>query len=132
MSTSGSSGVSTCVGGSINGAPPPLVGVFVTTPVTLERSDNTITITPQDQSATFRMELQLAGANLAGTAGGKFKSSATTVTVSGTSSGGSAIVAGIVGQSGPYVVSGALTGTVSTDPGLSCTNNGHTWTLMPR
>lgn len=130
MATSGNSGFSSCVSLTAGGTSPAFASVFASTPVVLDRSGNAITITPQDQAATFRMQLQVAGANLSGTAAGDYQTGATKMSVTGTS-GGSAIATGIVGQAGPYVASGALTGTVSID-GLSCTNNGHTWTLMPR
>jgi hypothetical protein len=128
MSNSGGSGFSTCVSETIGGEAPVFASVFVPTPVQLDHSGNTITVTPDDPAATFRMQLQMTGASLLGTASGQFQSSATTVTVTGPSGNASATAIGIVG---PSSVSGALTGTVSV-AGLSCTNNGHTWMLAPR
>jgi hypothetical protein len=81
MSTSGNSGFSFCVSG--HGQPPSFAAVSVPTPVQVNHIGNTIDITPDDPAATFRMQLQMSGANLSGTAAGRFQSSATTVTVLG-------------------------------------------------
>lgn len=129
MSTSGNSGFRSCVSLTAGGESPALAGVFVPTPVRVDHSGSTITITPDDPAATFRMQLQLAGATLSGAASGAFQSSATTVKVTGASSDGSAAATGVV--VGPSNVSGVINGTVSVQ-GLSCTNNGHTWILAPR
>lgn len=129
MSTSGS-GVSSCVSLTA-GAPPAFAAVFVPTSVHVNQSGPTITVTPDDPAATFRMQLQLTGSTLSGAASGQYQSGGSTIAVSGASSGGAAIATGVVGSFGPYVVSGMLTGTVSVQD-MSCTNNGHTWTLMPR
>jgi hypothetical protein len=128
MATSGNSGFSSCVSITIGGEMPAFAAVFVPTPVQVNHDGNTITITPDDPAATFRMQLQLAGASLSGTASGKFQSSATTVTVTGATSA-AAVATGIV--VGPSNVSGVINGTVSVQ-GLSCTNNAHTWLLAPR
>ena len=103
--------------------------VFVAAPVQVTHSGNTIIITPDDPAATFRMQLQLAGSTLSGTASGQLQSGGATVTVTGTSPNASAAASGVV--VGPSSVSGGLNGTVSVQ-GLSCTNNAHTWTLAPR
>jgi hypothetical protein len=127
MSTSGTSGFSSCVSLTIGGAPPAFAAVFVPTPVHVERAGNSVTISPDDPSATFRMQLQIAGATLAGSASGQYRSSAT-LTVTGRSSDTPAAVTGTVGLAS---ASGALEGTVSVDA-LSCTNNGHSWMLSAR
>jgi len=125
MATSGNSGVSACVSQTISGSPP-FVAVAAPTPVHVERTGNSATIVPDDPSATFRMQLQIAGANVSGTASGQYRTSATPIAVTGTSSG-SAAVNGVVGQ--PFT-SGSLDGSVSVD-GMTCMNNGHTWSLRP-
>ena len=132
MSTSGDSGFSACVSLTIGGeAPPAFASVSVPTPVQLDHSGDTITVTPDDPAATFRMQLQEIGPGLSGTASGKFQSGATTITVSGTSPNASAAATGVIviGASGAI---GRLNGTVSVLPGLGCTNNAHGWTLAPR
>jgi hypothetical protein len=127
MATSGTSGSSVCFSVTIGGSPG-LVAVIVPTPVQVERSGDTVTVRPDDPTATFRMQLQLAGANLAGTASGQYRSSATTVTVSGPLSAPTAEATGIVG---PSSISGTLNGTVSVES-MGCSNNGHSWSLTPR
>ena len=62
MSTSGNSGFSFCVSG--HGEPPSFAAVSVPTPVQVNHIGNTIDITPDDPAATFRMQLQMSGANL--------------------------------------------------------------------
>jgi len=128
MSTSGQSGISSCVSMTIGGSPPAFAAVFVPTPVHLERAGNDVTIAPDDPSATFRMQLQIAGANLSGKAAGQYRSSATTITVSGPTSGTAAAATGTLGQAS---ASGVLDGVVSVDA-ITCMNNGHGWTLAPR
>lgn len=127
MATSGT-GISTCVSLTSGGEAPAFAAVFVPTSVQVNHSGNTITVTPDDPTATFRMQLQVVGSALSGTASGKFQSSATTVTVSGASSDGSATATGIVAGA---IASGGISGSVSVQ-GLNCTNSGHTWTLAPR
>jgi len=127
MAPTGASGISTCAM-AIGGPLPPFSAVFVPTSVHVERAGNSATITPDDPSATFRMQLQIAGAALSGTASGQYRSSATPITVTGTSSAAPAVVRGILGSDS---ASGVLDGTVSVDS-MSCTNNGHEWTLTAR
>ena len=86
-----------------------------------------MTVTPDDPSATFRMDLQIAGANLAGTASGQYGSSATAIAVTGRTG----TPAAVIGTIGPDFASGAVEGTISV-AGMSCTNNGHSWTLRAR
>jgi hypothetical protein len=131
MATSGSSGFSTCVSQSIGGQAPAFGAIFVPTPVQVDRSGDTIIITPDDPAATFRMQLEQSGANLSGTAAGQFHSTSIVVTVSGGTSGSAGVVTGVVRPVGPASASGVIDGTISVE-GLSCSNNGHSWTLMPR
>ena len=126
MSTSGTSGFSSCVSLTIGDAPPAFAAVVVPTPVHLERMGNSVTISPDDPSATFRMQLQIAGATLSGTASGQY--GAMPIAVTGRPSDMPAAVTGTIGS---VFASGALEGTVSVDA-LSCTNNGHSWTLRAR
>jgi len=128
MSTSGTSGFSSCVSLTIDGASPGFAAVFVPTPVHLERVGNSVTISPDDPSATFRMQLQIAGATLSGTASGQYRTSATPIAVTGRPSDTPAAVIGTIGL---VSASGVLEGTVSID-GFSCTNNGHSWMLSAR
>jgi hypothetical protein len=114
---------------TIPGEASPLTNFSASAPVQLDHSGSTITVTPDDSAATFRMQLQQTGATLLGTAFGQFQDSAATVRVSGSSPNDSAAAIATVG---PSSVSGGLTGSVSFDPGMGCTNNGHTWTLAPR
>ena len=128
MSTSGTSGFSSCLSLTAGGAPPAFAAVIVPVPVQVERVGNNVTITPDDPSATFRMQLQIAGAALSGTASGQYRSSATPITVTGRSSDAPAAVSGTIGVNS---AAGALEGTVGVDA-LSCTNNGHGWMLRSR
>jgi hypothetical protein len=127
MSTSGTSGFSSCVSLTIDGQPPAFVAVAVPTPVRVERAGNSVTITPDDPSATFRMDLQLAGANLAGTASGQYGGSVAPIAVTGRSG----TPAAVIGTIGSAFTGGALEGTISVAE-MSCTNNGHSWTLRAR
>jgi hypothetical protein len=127
MATSGTSGFTTCASLTIDTSAV-LVGVAVPTPVHVERTGTIVTIAPDDASATFRMQLQVAGANLSGTASGQYSSSATTVAVAGRSGAAPATLIGLLGGAS---ASGMLDGTVSVDSG-TCSNNGHSWTLRPR
>ena len=106
MATSGDSRYSYCVSLTIGGEMPAFAAVFVPTPVQVNHDGNTVTITPDDPAATFRMHLQVTGATLSGTASGEFQSSATTVTVAGASSNGSAAATGSVIE--PSTVSGVI------------------------
>jgi hypothetical protein len=104
-----------------------VTGVIAPTAVQVERSGDAVTVRPDDPSATFRMQLQLSGAALTGTASGQYRSSATNVTVGGASLGSAASAVGAVA---PSSASGALYGTVSVE-GMTCVNGAHTWTLTP-
>jgi len=105
-----------------------IVGVTVPTNVQVAHSGNTIAVRPDDSTATFRMDLQMNGANLSGTASGQYRSSATPVTVTGNDSDAVATAAGIATGSG---ASGGFVGTVSI-PNASCRGTGNSWALMPR
>jgi hypothetical protein len=124
MSTTGSSGISTCVG--FPGGQPGFVGISAPTAAQVERTGDSITVRPDDPAATFRMDLQISGATVSGTASGQYRSAATVIAVGGSS--GAAVVTGILG---PSFMSGALTGSVSVES-LTCSNNGHSWSLAPR
>jgi hypothetical protein len=129
MSTLGKSSPGTCIG--VDGAHS-FVAVFVPTPVHVVHTGNDVTITPDDPSATFRMRLQASGENnLSGTAAGQYGSGGSTLAVTGASADGTAPAIGIVGSSGPYAASGSITGTLTVGS-MSCTNDGHGWTLMVR
>jgi len=129
MATSGNSGVSACVSASTGTQVPGFSAIFVPMPVHVAVSGSAAAITPDDESATFRMQIQIAGANVSGTASGQFRSRGTTVTVTGPFSNPSAAAA--TGVIAPTSARGSLDGTVSVE-GLSCTNNGHSWSLTPR
>ena len=128
MSTSGTSGFSSCVSLTIQGTPPPSAARSAATPAHVERAGTSVTITPDDPSATFRMQLQIASANLSGTASGQYRSSATPIAVVGRAAGTPAAATGTIG---PVSASGVLEGAVSVDA-MTCTNNGHAWSLTPR
>jgi len=126
MATSGSGGFSTCVSITIGGATPTPVTAPVSASVHVVHDGSIVIVTPDDPTATFRMDLQVSGLALAGTAAGQYQGSGTTMTV-----GGGAGSAAATGTFGPSTVSGTLDGTV-TAGGTSCTNNGHTWVLSPQ
>jgi hypothetical protein len=107
------------------GEPPPTS--TLATVVSLERSGDAVTIRPQDPSATFRLDLSIAGTALAGTASGQFRDGALQISVAG--AGQSAGVA--TGTMLAGSVAGRIDGQVSIG-GYSCSNNGHTWTLTQR
>lgn len=124
-------GFSFCVG------TPPLADIgALTTNVELQHTGNTVTIQPDDSTATFRMDLQMSGATLSGTASGQFVSAGRTVAVTG-QGGSTATAAGTASSSG---AAGNLTGNVSASgsviiggpevPGLAC--NGGNWSLTTR
>ena len=98
-----------------------------TTVVRLDRSGDAVTIRPEDPSATFRLDLHVAGSVLTGTASGEFREGALGVAV--THGGTSAAVA--TGTVLTASVAGKLDGDLSIG-GYGCSNNGHTWTLAPR
>lgn len=98
------------------------------TAVRLDRQEDVATIRPQEAAESFRMELRQAGTGLYGTAVGAFRDGTTqTVVVAG--SGQSA--AGVSGSLLAASASGRIDGQVSIG-GYGCSNNGHSWTLVPR
>jgi hypothetical protein len=108
------------------GAPPPVS--TLATVVSLDRSGDAVTIRPQDPSATFRLDLSIAGTALAGTASGQFRDGALQISVA-PGAGQSAGVA--TGTMLAGSVAGRIDGQVSIG-GYSCSNNGHMWTLTQR
>jgi hypothetical protein len=133
VSFGGGGGISACVS---SGMEP---GALATN-VELQHSGNTVTIQPDDSTATFRMDLQMSGTTLSGPVSGQFLSTGRVVAVAG--QGGSAAVA--VGTATSSGAAGNLTGNVSANgPGgpagtggivttadLTC--NGGNWSVTPR
>jgi hypothetical protein len=113
--------VSMC--GGVDGAPS---ATSAAAAVCLERFGDAITIRPEDATASFRMDLSVAGNSVSGTASGKFLDGALPVSVGGTQS-----PVKVTGTKLPASVAGGLEGQV--DIGwYGCSNNGHGWTLVPR
>jgi hypothetical protein len=118
--------VSLC--GGLSG--PPSVSAL-TAAVHLDRSADAITVRSEDMSATFRMDLLIVANTLSGTASGQFRDPMLQLSL--------AIGTGHVGQSAAQAtgtvlatsVVGKIDGSVGIG-GYSCSNNGHTWTLVPR
>jgi len=112
----------------------------LSTNVELRHSGNTVSIQADDPTATFRMDLQMSGSTLLGTASGQFPITGRTVAVAG--QGGSAAAA--VGSASSSGAAGNLTGNVSVSgsiiiggmgsvvdvPSLAC--NGGNWSVTPR
>jgi len=134
MSTSGepvcNNGV--CLSVSVCGGAggPPSVSAL-TTVVRLERSGDAITIRPEDASASLRMDLRIAANMVSGTASGEFRDPVLQLSL--------VIQAGQSGQSAAVTTGTVLTtsvaGKIDGQVGVgaySCSNNGHTWTLVPR
>jgi hypothetical protein len=99
----------------------------VATVVRLDRSGDAVTIRPEGPSATFRLDLHVAGSVLTGTASGEFREGALRVAVAP----GGTSVAVATGTVLTASVAGKLDGNLSIG-GYGCSNNGHTWTLAPR
>jgi hypothetical protein len=95
------------------------------TNVELQHTGNTVTIQPDDSTATFRMDLQMSGATLSGTASGQFGRAGTLVIVGGMN-GEPAAAVGTASGSG---AAGNLTGNVSAS-GMGC--NAGNWSVTPR
>ncbi len=120
-------GGSVCVTISLCGGAGGPSASTVATLVRLDRSGDLVTIRPEDPSATFRLDLHVAGPVLAGTASGEFRDGALEVAVaSGEKS--AAVASGTVLTAS---VAGKLDGNVRI-AGYGCSNNSHTWTLAPR
>lgn len=122
------------------GGNPTLNAGPLSTNVGLQHSGSTVTIQPDDSTATFRMNLQMSGATLAGTASGQFLSAGNVVGVGGQGDS-PAVVAGTASSSG---AAGNLTGNVSASGttgtvgagGIVITGavtcNGGNWSITPR
>ncbi|HEY3885254.1 MAG TPA: hypothetical protein VGL62_08615 [Vicinamibacterales bacterium] len=95
------------------------------TNVQVGRTGNTVTIQPEDSAATFRMDLQMSGAVVSGTASGEYRSGDTPVTVTGLKSD----IADAIGTVAGSGAAGNLTGSIAI-PGVSC--NGGNWSLTTR
>jgi|SRR5579872_930981 len=120
--TGAPSGFSFCVS---SGAPPGQPGGGLPTNVQVEQTGSTVTITPEDSTATFRMDLQMSGAVVSGTASGEYRSGDTPVTVTGLKSD----IAGAIGTVAGSGAAGNIDGSVAI-PGVSC--NGGNWSLTTR
>jgi hypothetical protein len=107
--------------------------------VELQHTGSAVAIQPDDSTATFRMDLQMSGATLSGTATGQFLSTGRVVAVAGQGAAAAAVV-GTATNSG---AGGNLTGNVSASAGgtvgaggivstvgVSC--NGGNWSVSPR
>jgi hypothetical protein len=106
---------------------PPSIGTL-TAMVRLERSGNTITIRPEDATATFRFDLTITGTVLDGTVSGQLRSGTLLASVA---SGGGQAPAVATGTLLAESVAGKIDGQVSIGE-AGCSNNGHSWTLTPR
>ena len=117
-------GFCTSVGLCIGMSPPVRT---LATVVSLDRSGDAVTIRPQDPSATFRLDLRIAGTALAGTASGQFRDGALQISVAGPGQSPGVATGTMLAGS----VAGRIDGQVSIG-GYSCSNNGHMWTLTQR
>jgi hypothetical protein len=131
MSSSGdpicNNGICFSAGLCINVGEPPSMRA-VTTAVHLERSGDTISIRPEDPSASFRMELHVEANALSGTASGQFRDGNVQLSVV---SGQGQSAAAVTGTVQAASVAGKIDGQVGLG-GYSCSSNGHTWNLVPR
>jgi hypothetical protein len=112
----------------------------LSTNVELQHTGGSVTIQPDDATATFRMDLQMSGDTLSGTASGQFLSTGRVVAVAGQG----ASTAEAVGTASSSGAGGNLTGNVSANTtsgtvgaggivstsGLAC-NSGN-WSVTPR
>jgi hypothetical protein len=112
-----------CIGSS-----DPRSVLAVTTAVRVDRAADAITIRPEDTSASFRMELRIAEAAVSGTASGQFRDGNGQLSIGSGDPQSRASVSGVVLATS---VSGKIDGQVGVS-GYSCSNNGHTWTLVSR
>jgi hypothetical protein len=112
--------VSLC--GGVDGAPS---ATSAAAAVRLERSGDAVTILAED-AASFRMDVNVAGSAVTGTASGKFQDGALPVLA-----GGGQAPAKVTGTRLPASVAGAFDGQVTIGT-YGCSNNGHGWTLVPR
>jgi len=100
----------------------------LSTVVRLDRAGDSVSIRAEDPSATIRLDLQLTGSALGGTALGQFRDGAQQVVVAPSAGQQAAVATGIVMTAS---VAGRIQGQMSVG-GYSCSNNGHSWTLTPR
>ena len=96
--------------------------------VRLDRAGGAITVRPDDPSSTFRLDLQITGSALAGSASGQFRDNGQQLTVEPRAGSQAAAATGTVMSAS---VAGKIDGQVSIG-GYGCSNNGHAWTLTPR
>jgi hypothetical protein len=129
MSTTGdgTSGANTS-STSCYGIPDGIIGVSVPTFVQVDHAATTIVIRPVDPSATFRMDLQISGAAMSGSASGQYAVGPAIVRVDNGTPGSAAVATGALLPSPISIVTGKITGTVDVG-GIGCSNNGHSWTL---
>ena len=121
MSQSGdSTGPTLCVGPA--GAPSLS---SLTALVRLDRLGDAVTVSAEDPTATFRIDLHMAGTALDGTTVGQFRDGAVQASVTARDGHSAATTTAAV-MSGS--VAGKIDGRVSIG-GYSCTSNAHTWTL---
>lgn len=111
--------------GGMTGPPPASV---LTTLVRVDRSGDTIAIRPEDASASFRMDLRIAANTVSGPASGQFRDSNVQLSLIIGAGQAPAMATGSVLATS---VAGKIDGQVGVG-GYSCSNNGHTWTLVPR
>lgn len=100
----------------------------VTGGVRLERAGDAVIIRPDDPSSTFRLDLQITGNALTGSASGQFRDGGLQLSVEPRSGAQAAAATGTVMS---VSVAGKIDGQVSIG-GYGCSNNGHGWTLTPR
>jgi hypothetical protein len=116
-------GLSLCVGTAGAALPPALA-----TPVHLDHSGDTVTVTTDDPAATFRIDLRMSGMALQGTAIGQFRDGAVQASVTARDGRSAATTTAALM---PASVAGKIDGQVSIG-GYACANNAHTWTLARR
>lgn len=104
-----------------------LIGISMPIEVRAERTGDEVAIRPLDPSATLRLNLRIAGAQISGTAAGHVISGGHVVSVDG---GKPQSAAAVTGTTASVFPSGSLHGAVSID-GSGCSNNGHAWSLRP-
>ena len=114
---------SVCVGNSDASTVRTLTGA-----VRLERIGDAVTIRPDDPSSTFRLDLQITGTALGGSASGQFRDGGLQLSVEPRAGAQAAAATGTVMSAS---VAGKIDGQVSIG-GYGCSNNGHGWTLTPR
>jgi hypothetical protein len=104
------------------------MGISVPTTVQVDRAGNSVTIRPMDSAATFRMDLQISGAAISGTASGQYPDGVSVLRVDNGTPGTAATATGTLLTSSVLVATGNIAGTVEV-AGIRCANNGHSWML---